>query len=212
MSATQNNNYASFVGAIISGGRATDGNALCTPWLVASNNNALFKEFFDPDTTVLLQRDIDLGFMPLDPTGTPRLNVPKLVVGAKITGSLNLRKVVIPIANDLCAETLYQYIDAATNPSNGLFIRMICRSIGVGTEDFETEFSPEKNGVATLALRMGGSTTHEALISTFMTEGAADPVASDIADGFGTFWKNTTSGACFAAVNDGGTIKKVALV
>lgn len=41
--------------------------------------------------------------------------------------------------------------------------------------------------------------------------GAADPAAGNINDGYATVWKNTTSGNIFLAVNDGGTIKKIAL-
>ena len=65
------------------------------------------------------------------------------------------------------------------------------------------------NGTTRLDITSTRSTFSNAVVAQTLS-GSADPTTSDIASGFGAWWKNTTSGEIRWWVNDGGTMKKTA--
>jgi len=110
--------------------------------------------------------------------------------------------------NEIAKASIQGNNDLIVNTAYGLW-KVFARKVASGAEFGQWEYSVEENGANLKVFFHGGVDNH---FSGLVKDIAADPAVADLAAGFFSVFKNTTSGSVFIAVNDGGVIKKVALV
>jgi len=174
-------------------------------WLMTSGGLPNTQDFYSGDA-----RSNDCVFLAINNVGTPRLVIPKLIIGAREgTAAFNaIRRDVVKADGQIISRFANKngFIGGGSTDEYS--------KVDVVVEDSTAKTADVQsfciiNGVKQVRHRAG----HLEHPFTFQAkQQAADPIAAELADGFGGLFKNTTSAAVFLAYNDGGVIKKVALV
>jgi len=187
-------------------------------WIIARGDDPLMREYYNGFNADRARRgDIGLIYNNAlsDSAGFPTILAPKLEIHGNSQGGarqaeLNLANSFTPVFDEMkIAQTLYFCNNEdASGFEFAARIEAYIETVALGAEFGRTDFKNDVNGTEIVCLKTGSITNFRALTK----ELAADPVAGDLEAGWWGVFKNTTSAAVFIAMNDGGTIKKVALV
>jgi len=181
----------------------------------SANNSACFFSRGDDDDaqskyTAFLARAQDAAITFSSTSGGPRMIVPKLlIVGPDGKGSFNQISLAAALVDAQIANANFQGLDDAGSRTVIGKWRMITQAIGAGIMTLKQIVEMTIAGTDTQCYTVGGNQNFFQIAFKSL---AADPAVADLEDGFFSVFKNTVSGNVWAAVNDGGVIKKVQLV
>ncbi len=183
-------------------------------WNFVSGTHTIVDDTFSGPTGINLTLNGDLAIIPM-PAGSPAANrvlVPKLIINyPESRADFNLRGMLPPLLGTRQCRAAWQFF--ANNGATFLasYIQDCHNmSTGAGTETAQIVQQLLCEGTLRVIMNWNGET--RAFVETLVKELPADPAVANLADGFAGIFKNTTSAAVFLAMNDGGVIKKVALV
>lgn len=175
-------------------------------------NNGLARSAYVSPLGIIQLNNNDWCFVPIPFNSGTRFAVNKLLVFNLGRADFNMRDFRAPVAGVEIGRANWQAVDAATQ--NGLSImqdRLIYEAIGAAIETGRWEKHLLGEGTLIKVLVANANAT-KANLEILVKEIAADPAVANLEDGYAGIFKNTTSAAVFLAMNDGGVIKKVALV